>query len=451
MNIVIVGDGKVGHSLSEQLCSEEHEVTIIDSNPRILTVTADVLDVNVVSGNGASMEVQKQAGVPSSDLLIAATSSDEMNMVCCMVAKKLGADHTIARIRNPEYQDQMRMLENELNLSLSINPELATAAEISRLIRFPAALRMDTFVRGRVELIEFKIREGSPIIGRCLKDMPKISDAKVLICAVDRQDEVTIPNGDFRLELGDKIHITGDIKEIQKFLRSIGKIEQKIKSVMLLGGGKISIYLAKMLEQMNIQVTVIEINEEKCRQLCERLPNVTIIHGDGTDQEVLESAGLSNMGAFVALTDIDEENMVTSMYAVDENVQKVITKINRMNYMGILHKMGIDSVVSPKVITANQIVRYVRAMQNTMGSAVQTLYRIVNDKAEALEFKADANTKFLGRTLMEVPIQKNLLIATIVRGGRIIIPGGRDSIHKGDSIIVVTANKGLQDINDIFD
>lgn len=451
MNIVIVGDGKVGHSLADQLCCEEHEVTVIDNNSSILQETSDMLDVHVICGNGASMNIQIEAGVPYCDLLIAATSSDEVNMVSCLIAKKLGAKSTIARIRNPDYKDQMKVLEDEFNLSLSINPELATAMEISRLIRIPAALRIDTFVRGRVDLIEFKIKDDNKLIGKKLKNIFKNSDEKVLICAVDRNDEVVIPNGEFELELNDKIHITGDAKQIQKFLRSIGKFEEKIKSAIILGGGKISFYLAKMLTNMGVKVKITEINPEKCRYLSEKIPEVEIINDDGTEQEVLESLNISSTGAFIALTNIDEENMVTAMYAHEQNVKKVITKINRRNYAKILNKMGLDSVVSPKEITVDQIVRYVRAMQNTVGSKVLSLTRIVNGKAEALEFKADAHTKYLNITLDKVPLKNGLLIAIIVHGNRVIVPGGKDVIKIGDSIIVVTKIPYLDDINDIFD
>lgn len=451
MNIVIVGDGKVGYALSEQLNREGHNITIIDNNQRALNDTMETLDVMGVHGNGASLDVQVEAGVQDADLLIAATSTDELNMLCCLMAKHLGAENTIARIRNPEYLAQLQLLKEQFGLSMVINPELEAAREISRVIKFPPALKVDTFSKGRVELVEFKLREGMPIIGKRLMDLPGRIGTKILICAVDRGGEVIIPNGGFVLETGDKIHITGESRNISAFLYSLGESSFKIRSIMIVGGGRICYYLAKMLDEKAFLIKIIEKNAERCNELCELLPSAMIIHGDGSELELLESEGIANVDAFIALTGIDEENMIMSMVASRKKVPKVVTKLNRFHFLAFAEELGADTVVSPKMTTTNQITQYVRAMQNTMGSKVKTLHRLVNENVEALEFTALETTRHRGVPLEKLRLKKNLLVAVIVRGGKVIIPYGKDFIQTGDSVVLITNQHQLGDLNDIFE
>jgi len=451
MNIVIVGDGKVGYTLSEQLNREGHDITIIDNNAGILNSTLDTLDVMGIHGNGASMEVQMEAGVQDADLLIAATSADELNMLCCLTGKHLGAKHTIARVRNPEYSAQLNMLKEQFGLSMVINPELEAAREISRVIKFPPALKVDTFSKGQVELIEFKLKENMPIVGKKLMDMPKLTSSKVLICAVDRGGDVIIPSGGFVLEAGDHIHITGTNHEISSFLTQIGQIKIRVRTLMVVGGGRIAYYLAKMLDLKAFQIKIIEKKRERCDELCELLPRAVIIHGDGSETDLLDSEGIENADAFVALTNMDEENLIMSMYANYKKVPKIITKTGRFNYMSIMENIGIESVVNPKMITANQIIQYVRGMQNSVGqNNIVTLHKIVDGGAEAVEFVATPDTKHLGICLDQLALKRNLLLAVIVRNNKVIIPHGQDTIELGDSVVVLTNEHKLFHLNDIF-
>lgn len=451
MNIVIVGDGKVGYALSEQLSQEGHSVTIIDSDSKALNDTLESLDVIGVHGNGASLEVQMEAGTPDADLLIAATSSDELNMLCCLIAKHLGTAHTIARVRNPEYKTQLDLLKEQLGLSMVINPELEAARAISRVIKFPPAIRVETFSKGRLELVEYRLREGSPIAGKRLADLSMKQDSKVLICAVDRGGTISIPNGDFRLETGDHIHITGESRNILVFLNMLGSPDRRIGSIMIVGGGKIGYYLATMLDERAFHIKFIEKNADRCNELCDLLPRAVVISGDGSDLELLESEGIDNMDAFIALTGIDEENMIMAMVASRKKVPKVVTKVNRANYQTLAVEMGVDTVISPKTTTASQIAQYVRAMSNTAGGKVKTLHKLLDGKAEAIEFVASQNTPHLSVPLEKLPLKKNLLVAALVRSGDVIIPDGRDSIRLGDSVVIVTNRHRLLSLNDIFE
>lgn len=453
MDIVIVGDGKVGFALSEQLNREGHNITVIDSNQRTLAETQEKLDIMGVVGNGATRDVQIEAGVGDADLLIAATSGDELNMICCLTAKHLGCQKTIARIRNPDYLQQMDMFKEQFGLSLVINPDLEAAREISRIIKFPPALKVDTFSRGRVELVEFRLRAGSSIAGKRLMDIPFTPKSKVLICAVERCGEVFIPDGSFQLLENDKIYITGDNRAIVNFIHSVstGDFSRRIRSVIIVGGGRLSYYLTRMLDHRRFDIKIIEIDGARCEKLCELLPGASIIHADGTDMGAMEAEGLENADALIALTGMDEENMILSMVAKKRGVSKVVAKVNRFNYLDIVDQMEIDSVVSPKMSTANQIAQYVRAMQNTRGSAVKTLYKLVDGQAEAVEFSVREGTRHLGETLEQIRLRKNLLVGVIVRDGRVIIPGGRDYLQAGDSVVVITNQKNLFDLNDIFE
>ncbi|NLT98105.1 MAG: Trk system potassium transporter TrkA, partial [Christensenellaceae bacterium] len=357
MKIIIVGDGKVGFALSESLSKEGHDITIIDNRTDVLKKSVESLDVIAIRGNGASSAVQKQAGVADADLLIAATSMDEVNMICCLVAKKLGARHTIARIRNPEYNEQLKMMQQEMGLSMVVNPELAAATEIARLISFPSALNIGTFAKGKVSMIEFKVSEDSPLVNRPLPTLQGHFASRIIISAVTRGAELFIPKGNFVIEAGDNVYITGTPRNIIGFLHSLGTNDKKIKSVFIVGGGLITFYLARLLVDSGISVTIIEKNPERCNMLCEKIPEALVICGDGTDKDLLDAEGLAYTGAMIALTDMDEENLIISMYAAYRGVQRVITKINRLEYASVIRQAGIDRVISPKYIAANEIVR----------------------------------------------------------------------------------------------
>ncbi len=452
MKISIVGEGKVGYTLSEQLSKEGHDVVIIDNNPVVLEKSQSLLDVMVVTGNGASMDVQRAAGVSDCDLLIAATSSDEVNLLCCITARKLGCKHTIARVRNPEYDAQLVELKDDLGLSMTINPERAAALEISRLLQFPSFLKRDAFYKSHVEMVEIKIAANSPLRGLNLIQLPPLMKATALVCAVDRNGDITIPSGRFVIEEGDKITIAASTKDLVKLIKLLGIEQQKIHSVIIIGGGRISNYLARELIAGHISVKIFEEKIDRCKLLAEALPSALIIHGDGTNQELLIEEGIESVDAFVTLTGMDEENIILSLYAKHMGVKKTITKVNHDSYTQLFSDKGVDSIVSPKQLTASLIVRYVRAMANTGLGSVQTLHRIVGGKVEALEFVVNADTKHLGMPLAKLKIKPNILIASINRKGTVIIPKGADCLQQDDSIIVVTLAKGqpILDLNDIF-
>ncbi len=453
MKIVIVGDGKVGQALTGRLAEEGHDVVVIDSSPKALRTSVEIHDVMGVNGNGASYAVQKEAGVGEADLLIAATSGDELNLLCCMLAKKLGARHTIARVRNPDYADQLVLMKEELGLSMTVNPELAAAREIARMLRFPSALKLDSFARGQVELVEIKVKADSPLLGQALYALSSRLGIRILICAVRRGEEVYSPPGDFVLQEGDKITITASPSELDSLFRKLGIYRHKIHRVMVVGGGRIAYYLAKQLLRLGMSVKIIEQDAARCEQLSEALPKAHIILGDGTERELLEEEGIADMDALVAVTGMDEENIIISMYAGTLGLAKVVTKINRMSFQEILDGAGIESVITPKGITVNQIIRYVRAMDNSKGSNVETLHRIVGGRVEALEFNVAKNCQgeLTGIPLKDLRTRKDLLIACIIRGQQIIYPGGNDTIEERDNVIVVTTGHQLQDLSDILE
>ncbi len=451
MKIIIIGDGKVGHSLAENLSKEDNDITIIDKNPEALKRASEYLDVMCIRGNGLSTSILLEAGVKEADLLIAATTSDEMNMVCCLTAKKLGAAHTIARIRDPEYADELSLLRDDLGLDMVINPEQAVAGEIARLLKFPPALNVDIFAKGRVEMVEIKIRNEMSVVGMSLKDIARKISSSILIGGVLREDDIIIPNGNFIIREDDVVYLIGNPSRVFSFCKQIGINVQKIRSVMMIGGGRIAYYLAKYLDEMDIKVKILENNRERCIKLTELLPNALIIHGDGTDENVLHSENLSDMGAFVSLTGMDEENLISASLAKQYGVKKVIAKINRMNYSVLVKNMGIDNMVSPKVITTNYILRYVRGLQNAMGNPVDTLYRIMGDRVEAIEFTAGETTNILDIPLKKLNIVNGVLLAAIVRKNEIIIPHGNDIIKLKDNVILITKDRKLSDLNEIIE
>ncbi len=450
MKIIVAGDGKVGFTLSEHLSREGHDITIIDNRKDVLQKTIESLDVITIKGNAASVCVLEKAGAGEADLLIAATSTDELNMLCCLLAKKLGIQNTIARIRNPEYSEQLFMMKDEMGLSMVVNPELTAAMEISHLISFPSAINVGVFADDRVYLVEYIVRAENPLAGQTVSKIHQDYSSDVLICGVYRGAEIFIPKGDFVIEVNDHIYITGEYESIRQFIMSLGHRDNKVKSVMMVGGGLIAQYLSHILIEYGIEIKIIEKNNNKCEQLCECVPDALIIYGDGTEKELLDSEGIERVDAFVALTDMDEENLIMSMYAAYKDVPKVITKINRLEYTDVIQKAGIDRVISPKYIAANQIVRYVRSMQKQKGSYIKTLYRIMGKSAEIVEFVATSSTKHLGQPLSEIPLKKDILITTIVRNDDVIIPKGSDLILEGDHVIVATAKKQLEDLNEIF-
>lgn len=452
MKIVIIGDGKVGYRLTKHLSEENYDVVLIDNNEKKLKDTINKLDIIYVAGDGASAETQREAGVPNADLVIACASTDELNMLSCLIAKHLGAKHTIARVRNPIYYQQIDILKEDLRLSLAINPERTVANEIARVLILPSANKVETFMKGRLELVEYPIREGNLLIGKSLAEFDKKHQIKMLVCAVQRGKEVYIPDGSFKPEIGDKLHIAASHHELEVlFSRINDKNKKNIRKVIIGGGGRVGFYLAQKLCKMGMQVKLIEENREKCEVLCESLPEVTIIHGDATNHELLIQEGIQEADAFVALTRLDEENIIASLFAKAQGVQKIITKVNEESRVQMMEGLGLDCMVSAKRTTADVILSYVRARQNSYSSAnVETIYRLVDDRVEALEFIIKEKTSYTDIPLRELKIKPNNLIACIGRNRNIIIPKGNDSLKVGDSVVIVTKDRKVQDITDIL-
>ena len=450
MKIIIVGCGKVGTTLAEQLNRENHDITLIDCDSEALQSISDSTDVMSVTGNGAVYQVQMEAGIKEADLLIATTNSDELNMLCCLIAKKAGNCHTIARIRNPEYSAEINYIREELNLSLAINPELAAAREIARLLRFPNAIKIELFAKGRTELLKFLIPKDSILDRMKVMDVVSRLKSNVLICAVERGDDVVIPDGNFEMKGGDKISFIAPHAECADFFRKAGIENNTVNSAMFVGGGKLTVYLAKALADTKIKIKIIEQDEEQCRILSELLPHAMIIHGDGSDQKLLLEEGIRQTEAFASLTGFDEENILLSLYAASQSRAKLITKVNKIAFENVINALNLGSVIYPKMLTADIILQYVRAMQNSMGSNIETLYKIVADKAEALEFRVRGDSPVLGIPLEKLRTRNNLLVACINRNGRIIMPRGKDTLEAGDTVIIVTTHTGLNDLKDIL-
>lgn len=450
MNVIIVGCGRVGSTLAEQLGQEGNDVTVVDEDgTRVQKVLADN-DIMGVIGNGASHSVLMDAGIEQADLLIAVTDSDELNLLCCLLAKKAGDCQTIARVRNPVYSQEGEFIKKSLGLSMIINPELAAAAEIARVLRFPRAMEINTFSRGRVEMLKFRIESGSILEDCSLLEFRERMHCEVLVCAVERGTEVFIPDGRFVLKAKDRVSIVATPQNAAAFFRKIGLTTHHARDVMLIGGGRLAFYLAKMLLETGIQVKIIEQRRERCEELCVLLPKAMIINGDGTDKETLVEEGLERAGGFVTLTGLDEENVILSLFAKTCSKAKLVTKIKHINFNEVINELDLDTVIYPQNITAEYILQYVRAKQNAQGDNVETLYKIIDDQAEALEFRIQGEGAVTGVSLEQLSLKPNILIACISRGGQAIIPKGSDCMLPGDSVIVVTTNHGLKDISDIL-
>ncbi len=451
MKIIIVGGGKVGYTLAQQLSTEEHDIILIDNNAEVLNHADETLDIMCIKGNGASVEILKEANINETDLLIAVTDSDELNMICCVIGKKLGAKHTVARIRNTDYSNEHKMLKQELELDMVINPEMDAADEIARMIQFPSATNVETFANNILEMVEFRILEVDPLINIKLIELTKRIPAKVLFCAVNRNGQIEIPKGNFTFNPDDTVYVIGERKDIHKFFNYLGRNVHKAKNITIIGGSRIAIYLTWILEDLNMNVKIIELNKDRCILLSEILPNALIICGDGTDQEVLDNENIQTTDATIALTDMDEENLISSLYAHQCDVNKVILKINRHNYIPIVKKLGLDSIISPKLTTANNILRFVRALDNSQGIAVEKLYKILDDKAEVAEFTAKSSPDLNDIKLKDLKLKKDILIAALVRNKKIIIPYGNDCIKEGDKVIIVTKTGFITDLIEILE
>lgn len=451
MNIIIAGCGKVGRALAEQLSREKHDITVIDRKPEAIQQITNIADVRGVVGNGASFEIQMDAGIDTADLMITVTDADEVNLLCCLIAKKAGGCQTIARVRNPVYHHEIHHIKDELGLSMVINPEWAAAMEMARLLRFPSAIDIDTFANGRIELLRFQLEEQNPLCNNKIKDLHMLSRCEVLICIVERGKEVLIPSGEVELKAGDMISVVASPVNASRFFKTIGIETNQVKNTMIIGGGKISFYLAKRLLEMGIQVKIIEKDRDACERLCEILPKAMIINGDGTDRELLAEEGLAKAEGFAALTNMDEENVMLALYAKSMSKAKKITKVNRNTFDTIIGSLNIGSLIYPKHITSETILQYVRAMQNSIGSNVETLYRLVDGNAEALEFVIKGKSEVTDIPLQELQLKPHILVCAINRKGKIIIPKGQDCIQEGDSVVIITTDCGAyKDIRDIM-
>lgn len=450
MNIIIVGCGKVGEELAHRLNDEGDNITVIDVDSAKVNDVTSRLDVLGVTGNGATHLVQQEAGIRDADLLIAVTGSDELNLLCCLIAKKEGNCQTIARVRDPQYSTEAPYLKEELGLAMVINPEFQAAAEIARVLRFPSAIKIDTFAKGKVDLMKFRLPENCVLTGCSVKEIATKLKCDVLVCTVERGDEAFIPNGDFMFEEKDIISVIASPANANAFFRRIDYKINQVKDCMIAGGGDVAYYLCRILKKAGISLKLIEKDPKRCEMLCTALPEVTVICGDAADQQILLEEGLENANSFAALTNLDEENILLSLFARVKGCKKLVTKINRIDFFDVIKQLDLDSIIYPKSITSELIVSYVRAMKNTIGSNVQTVYSIIKGKAEAAEFLIKDTSPVLGKPLMELKFKPNVLVAVILRGNKVIIPRGSDVIEKNDSVIVVSDIRP-HDISDILD
>lgn len=453
MNIIVVGLGKAGQKIVEKLSNEqEHNITVIDFRQDKVNLAVNKYDVKGVVGDCVNVEILLEADIEESDILIAATGSDELNFTTCLLAKKLGNCQTISRIRKPEYRKTINLFKDDLGLEMAINSDISAAQEIARVLKFPSAIQIDTFAKGRVEILKFRIPENSVLCDLKLMDIRTKLNCDVLVCGVERGDDAYIPDGQFLLKEGDLVSVVATYHNCSSFFKKVGIKTTKIKDTMIIGGGVIGYYLADILLQSGISVKIIEQKQERCEELSSLLPKATIINGDGTDNNLLLEEGIEHTDSVVALTNIDEENILLSLFARSKTKGKLITKINRIAFDEVIKKLDLDTIIYPRSLTAENVVRFVRAKNNSRGSSnIETMHFILGGKAEALEFRIKEGSPIVGKTLIELNTKKNLLVACITRGGKIIIPKGRDTIEIGDTVIIVTTNVGLKDINDILE
>lgn len=452
MKIIVAGCGKIGITLIENFVNEGHEVVALDSNPDAITDITNVYDAMGVCGSATDCDTLAEAGVDKADVYVAATDADELNMLSCFLAKRMGASHTIARIRKPEYNDQnVGFMRQQLDLSMSINPEQLAAQELFKVLKLPSAMMVETFSRRNFEMVELRLRPESPMDGLSLSELRKKYAAKFLVCVVQRGEEVYIPDGDFVLRAGDRIGVTATPTEIHRFLRMVGVMQKQAKSVMILGASRMAYYLGKMLLDNGTTVKIIDQDRDRCRQFCDLLPGATMIHGESIQQELLVEEGIGSVDAFVALTGIDEENILMSFYANAQNVPKVVAKVNHNELAAMADNLGLESIISPKKVVVDVLLRYVRALENSLGGQVETLYKLMDGRAEALEFKVQADFEALQIPLKELALKKDILIAGIVRGRKNIIPSGDDVIAAGDRVIILAAGRALNTLSDILE
>lgn len=452
MKILVAGCGKIGTTILSSMTAEGHDVTALDTDPAVITEITNIYDTMGVVGNAADCETLEEAGIADADVFIAATNSDEFNMLSCFLARRMGARHTVARIRNPEYNDNsLSFMCREMSISLAINPDKLAARELYNMLKLPSAVKVETFSGQNLEMIEVRLKQDTPLDGMRLSEMrAKYNRAKFLVCFVQREEEVFIPDGNFVLKSGDTIGMTASPTEFQKLLRDLGLMQKQARSVMLLGGSRIAYYLAKRLTETGNDVKIIERDEAHCEMLCSMLPKGVIICGDGSAQETLMEEGLTSTDAFVALTGMDEQNILISIFAASQKVPKVIAKVDRAELEDMADKLGLDSVISPRRAISDRLVSYVRALSNAHGSHIETLYRLADDKAEALEFTVSQDARCIGIPLRTLEMKPGILIAGIVRGRTPIIPSGNDCILSGDRVIVISAKQRLQDLSDIM-
>ena len=449
LKIIIVGCGKVGANLVDQLSKEGHDITVIDKKAEKIQDITNTYDVMGLVGNGASYSTQMEAGIEETDLIIAVTDSDELNLLCCTVAKRVGKCAAIARVRTPDYSEETGYLREQLGLALIINPELEAAREVARILYLPTALEVNSFAHGQAELVKFKVPEGNLLNGLSLAYLGKNITNDILICAVERNGEVYMPNGDFVLQSGDVVSFVSERHIARDFLKQIGLATRQVKDTMIIGASKAAYYLAKELLNMGISVKIIEKEKENCESLSVKLPKAIIINGDGTDPDILKEEGIETVQSFIPLTGIDEENIMLTLYSKQVSKAKVVTKINRVNYKQVINNLDLGSLVYPKYITSEAIIAYVRAKKNSMGSNIETLYHMFDSRVEAIEFIVEENSKVSGVPIKDLKLKKDVLISFINHNGHIIIPTGNDEIEDGDTVMIVTKNTGFTGIDDI--
>lgn len=450
LNIIIVGCGKVGMTLIEQLSKEGHDITIIDKNAARVQEMSNLYDIMGLVGNGASYSVQMEAGIENADLIIAVTASDELNLLCCTVAKQVGDCAAIARVRTPDYSKEAGYLREKLGLTMIINPELEASLETARILYLPTALEVNSFAHGQAEIVKFKIPEGNLLDGMTIATLGKSITNEILICAIEREGEVYIPGGNFQMAKDDIVSFVAPRRHIRSFLKKIGFKTKQVKDAMIVGGGKASYYLAKQLIAMGIDVKIIEQNKERCEELSILLPEAIIINGDGTDEEVLREEGIEYAQAFIPLTGIDEENIMLTLHAKQVSNAKLITKINRSTFKNVISKLDLGSVIYPRYITSEAIIAYLRAKKNSTNSNIETLYHMFDNRAEAIEFRVDEPSSVTGIPLKDLMLKNDLLVSFIYRNGKVQIPSGLDTIEVGDTVMIVTTHTGLDNIQDII-